>query len=160
VVHQAYSAPLPQIHSTYVGHCIYCGSLDNLTKEHIIPSGAGGKYTLVDGPCDACAKITTKFEQDCLKRWFGPMRVRLGLASRRRPKSQRPTSIELTTRNRNTGKPTSRLMSKNDHPAPLTGMIFDHPGILTGSRPTNYSGEFWGAINVDIMPNNRSRATN
>jgi hypothetical protein len=39
-----YSAPIPHVHSTDVGHCIYFGSVENLTKEHIIPSGAGGVY--------------------------------------------------------------------------------------------------------------------
>ena len=149
--------PVPHIHSTDVGRCVYCGSLKNLTKEHIIPSGAGGTYTLLNATCDECADVTKKFEQDCLRRWFGPMRVKLGLASRRRSKAQRPTSIELTTRNRHTGKPTSRLLSKEDHPAPLTGMVFDHPGILSGSTPKNYRGEFWGAINADHAKQHVSR---
>jgi len=144
-----YSAPIPHVHSTDVGHCIYCGSVENLTKEHIIPSGAGGVYTLIGGSCGACADITKKFEQDCLQHWFGPMRVRLGLASHRRPKSKRPTSIKLSTVKRFTGQPTSRIMNKKDHPTPLTGMVFDHPGILTGSRPTHYYGEFCIHLNTD-----------
>jgi hypothetical protein len=141
--------PAQHVHSTDVGHCIYCGSVDNLTKEHIIPSGAGGFYTLIGGSCGACADITKKFEQDCLQRWFGPLRVRLGLASHRRPKAKRPTSIKLSTVKRFTGQPTSRVLDRNDHPTPLTGVVFDHPGILTGSRPTYYRGDFCVALNMD-----------
>ena len=30
--------------SKYIGKCVYCGSTDNLTDEHIVPPGLGGPW--------------------------------------------------------------------------------------------------------------------
>jgi hypothetical protein len=49
------------------GECIYCGALGTdveLTDEHIIPLSLGGKAVILDGSCKACAKETTKLENE------------------------------------------------------------------------------------------------
>jgi HNH endonuclease len=88
--------PPYNIHSTTVGHCVYCGSKTDLTKEHIIPFGLGGDQTLLDGSCGECAEKTKRFEQDCLRGWFGAFRIKAGFAGRRRKKVDRPDHIPLT----------------------------------------------------------------
>lgn len=53
-----------------VGRCIYCGSTEKLTDEHVLPLGLSGTAVLPDASCTECAKITGRFEQDVLR---GPM---------------------------------------------------------------------------------------
>ena len=53
-----------------VGKCIYCGSTDKLTDEHVLPLGLSGTAVLPDASCTERAKITGKVEQDVLR---GPM---------------------------------------------------------------------------------------
>jgi HNH endonuclease len=43
--------------------CIYCGSTEDLTDEHIIPYGLGGDLVLPKASCRACATITSDFER-------------------------------------------------------------------------------------------------
>ncbi len=73
--------------------CIYCGSTNNLTEEHIVPLGLGGRWTLPNGSCQACAKITSAFEGTCLRTMLGPLRMYYGMPSRRRGK--RPKKLPL-----------------------------------------------------------------
>lgn len=63
--------------------CIYCGSTENLTDEHIIPYGLGGRWVLPKASCSECSKITSKFENNCLKKMYGPTRNLLGIPSRK-----------------------------------------------------------------------------
>lgn len=47
------------------GECIYCGKRDApLGTEHAVPYGLNGPWTLLRASCDACAKITSRFEHD------------------------------------------------------------------------------------------------
>jgi hypothetical protein len=52
--------------------CIYCGSTDQLSREHILPYALGGTITIPDGSCETCRKMTHGFETAVLR---GPMRV-------------------------------------------------------------------------------------
>lgn len=54
-----------------LGRCMYCGSLQNLQDEHIVPYGLSGTGVLPKSTCPSCAKITGQFEQKVLR---GPMR--------------------------------------------------------------------------------------
>ncbi len=65
-----------------VGYCIFCGSLDNLTREHIMPFGFGGASTIPKGACKICAEKTGKIEQDVLRGPFWPVRVFRDIKSR------------------------------------------------------------------------------
>jgi len=65
--------------SKYIGKCIYCGSADNLTKEHIVPRGLGGRQKLFSASCKKCAKITSGFERDVVREFFILVRTKLGL---------------------------------------------------------------------------------
>lgn len=76
-----------------VGRCIYCDSTDNLTVEHIIPFGMGGRLELPESSCPACCKITSDFEHTCLRTMYGPLRLLYDLPSRR--KKSRPSKLPL-----------------------------------------------------------------
>jgi len=49
------------------GACIYCGSSDDLTDEHVVPYGLGGKMILPKSSCRRCAMITGQFEGKVLR---------------------------------------------------------------------------------------------
>jgi hypothetical protein len=63
----------------YIGKCIYCGSTDNLNREHVVPRGLGGPWILLKASCRKCAKITSAFEREVLKEFFILVRTKLGL---------------------------------------------------------------------------------
>jgi hypothetical protein len=65
-----------------VGKCIYCGAVDDLTDEHIIPLALNGSAILPKSSCLKCAKITGQFEQQVLRGILWPLRVAKGLKSR------------------------------------------------------------------------------
>lgn len=80
-------------HYAPVGACIYCGSKDNLTKEHIIPYAAGGRWVLPDASCGVCAAVTGAFEGEFSRTILGPLRMLYNMPTRR-PKD-RPKHLPL-----------------------------------------------------------------
>lgn len=68
-----------------VRECIYCGSEEqNLTDEHIIPFGLGGKLVLPKSSCKSCAKITSQFEMESQRAHYGGLRALFGFPSRKK----------------------------------------------------------------------------
>lgn len=58
--------------SIRVSACVYCGSTEQLSREHAVPYALGGTLTILDGSCEICRKKTHSFETDVLT---GPMRM-------------------------------------------------------------------------------------
>lgn len=52
--------------------CIYCGSGEQLSREHILAYAMGGTTTIPNGSCESCRQITHAFETAVLR---GPMRM-------------------------------------------------------------------------------------
>ncbi|MFC2071890.1 HNH endonuclease [Chloroflexota bacterium] len=63
----------------HIGRCVYCGSTDNLTDEHIVPHGLKGPWQLLKGSCNAYNQITSAFERSVLQEQFILPRVALDL---------------------------------------------------------------------------------
>ena len=83
--HQAFRfAPL--------GECMYCGSKENLSDEHIIPYALSGTLVLPQSSCDSCAVITSKIERSVLRGFMFDARVVGNFPSRR--KRDRPESLK------------------------------------------------------------------
>lgn len=101
---------------TPVGYCIYCGSTDDLTDEHIIPFALNGSWELPKSSCTDCAKITGRIEQAVLR---GPMRV---LRKHRAMKS----------RSKHKGAPDCYPLSvtKGDHPEVVEIPLNEYPILL------------------------------
>src|SRR5689334_18494616 len=76
-----------------VGRCIYCGTGDDLTDEHVIAFGLKGHLLLPKASCRKCARITGWVEQQCLRHMLGPFRRRLNFPTRK-PK-ERVTHLPL-----------------------------------------------------------------
>jgi hypothetical protein len=114
-----------------VGRCIYCGSTDDLTDEHVIPLGLGGIALLRLASCETCAKITTRFERQVLREQLLAFRTKLGLPTRR-PRS-RPASFPARVRKgedwHDVQMPVDRYTAVGSFPRlPL-------PGALVGRAP-------------------------
>jgi hypothetical protein len=70
-----------------IGRCIYCGARDvTLGTEHAVPYGLNGPWTLLRASCDACAKITHRFERDVMRCLWPDVRNVLAMQSRRKGK--------------------------------------------------------------------------
>lgn len=80
----------------YIGICIYCRATENLTDEHAVPESLNGDLILEKASCQACAKITGKFEGRYTGETLRPARAILGIRTKR--KKQRPTEfpVEVT----------------------------------------------------------------
>ena len=71
--------------------CIYCGSFDLLTDEHVVPLGLGGDLIFPKSSCVACNEMTSRFELKVLRGHMTVARAVAGLPTRR--KKGRPTSV-------------------------------------------------------------------
>src|SRR6185436_305115 len=79
-----------------VGFCIYCGSKENLSDEHVVPFGLGGNAILPEASCHSCSAITSAFEGKVLRGFMLEART-AGRFPTRRPK-ERPTTLPLTVK--------------------------------------------------------------
>lgn len=66
--------------------CVYCGSTNNLSKEHVIPYGLNGTSTIANGSCDKCQRVTHKFEAAVLRGELQEVRYKLRMSSRSKHK--------------------------------------------------------------------------
>ncbi|WP_287118998.1 hypothetical protein [Mesorhizobium sp.] len=65
------------------GRCIYCGSTDELTNEHVIPFAlAANSVIYLDASCKACAAIIQPYEQDVLRKQLGVFRAQVDAPTR------------------------------------------------------------------------------
>src|ERR1035437_10326423 len=62
--------------------CIYCGSTESLSREHIIPYALNGEAVIQRASCPDCAKITSVFEGKSLKGAMDYVRHHRGFRSR------------------------------------------------------------------------------
>lgn len=109
-----------------IGRCIYCGSTGNLSDEHIIPYGLGGRWVLRKASCKECADITSRFELNVLRNLWGPARAAFGLPTRRRYINKYPLTIE-----RNGAKEITEI-DPAECGVPLLFTHFEAPAYLSG----------------------------
>lgn len=122
------------------GRCIYCGDTQSkLTDEHIVPLSLGGTWVLKKASCTPCAEETARFEGNCARGIFGPLRVRNNLPTRR--KKERPSSLPLT-RLLATGAEETISLPVADHPGACALFPFPYPGALQGREESDAATEF------------------
>jgi hypothetical protein len=114
-----------------VGHCVYCGSTHQLSDEHIIPLGLGGRLVLPQSSCSSCSAKTTKFERTCLRTMYGPLRLLYGLPSRR--KNSRPETLQLKIKRTKESEWEYVPVVKERYPFLITFPYFEAPGALAGT---------------------------
>jgi hypothetical protein len=116
-----------------VGRCIYCGSLDDLSREHIIPYSLAGDYILPDASCPRCREVTRQEELWAARGMFGPIRLAHRFPTRH--KHERPThmAVEIESSGRS-----ERIEVPIDQ-APTTPIpipLLPPPGIVVGREPS------------------------
>jgi len=111
-----------------VGNCIYCGSTHDLTIEHVIPYGIGGKVELPESSCRECARITSNFEHTCLRTMYGPLRLLYGMPSRR--KKKRPSTLPLKIKRTATEEWSYTEVDQGKYPFLILFPYFTAPLIL------------------------------
>src|SRR4030042_1612129 len=110
----------------YVGRCIYCGSTENLSKEHIVPYGLNGEFLLLKASCQSCGKITSFFEKDVQRQQFLLARSVLKLPTRK--PENRPT--EFTFEGEKDGKEITRTLPIDESPSFFTMLLLKKPGYI------------------------------
>jgi hypothetical protein len=125
-----------------VGHCIYCGSTEGLSKEHVIPYGLSGNLILPKASCKDCRDITSKAEGACLqKMWDFP---RIALDTKTRRPEERPTSIAITAEKDVEGEVVgTRLVDIPADQLPVVLPYFRYPGLpglMRGASPDEIVG--------------------
>jgi hypothetical protein len=113
--------------------CAYCpaseaASLEQLTTEHIIPFGFGGRLILPKASCKFHQKETCKIEDFILRRYLCALRSHLALPSRN--PGGRPDGYTLKLRRGlHSWKQKVKLA---DHPGFVRFMMFEPPGRISG----------------------------
>jgi hypothetical protein len=121
------------------GACIYCGATGvRLTDEHAVPFALGGKHVIKDASCEACAKITTKFERDVARELWGDARISYNAPSRR--KKERKTHIVLA----DLDNPQRRVkVPYSEYPAGMIYYKMHRCGLLEGMPDTVDLSAIW-----------------
>jgi hypothetical protein len=138
---------LTQNHSPhqFVGRCIYCGSTDQLSDEHIVPAGLGGDQILYKASCESCRLKIKVIEDSCLGE-MKAIRYRRGIGLRR--VKMRPDTLTLWVLTNWDGKqevlppgqnPAQKWEKKEvpyaEHMTSFFLPVFKRPGIMRGLIP-------------------------
>jgi hypothetical protein len=78
--------PFPRGSVRTVGCCIYCGSTDSLSDEHVLPFGLGGPSWISKASCLPCARQTSLVELRVLRGALRIVRAAWGMPSRTKNK--------------------------------------------------------------------------
>ncbi|HAR75048.1 MAG TPA: hypothetical protein DCR60_02280 [Psychrobacter sp.] len=113
-----------------LNECMYCGTIEDLTDEHIIPLALWGDIILPKSSCKSCAEITSKIERKVLKGFMQDTRNVANAPSRR--KNKRPKSVERTLLNQD-GTSFQKTFSLNESYSILTVPEFSKATIFGGA---------------------------
>ena len=120
--------PLPT-NARDIGECIYCGVRDRpLRREHAVPYGINGPWTLLRASCDQCAANTHRFERDTLRGLLPAIRNVLAMQTRRRDERAKTLPLVLET----AGSREVIQVSPGEFPLYLPTPLFPPPGVVTG----------------------------
>jgi hypothetical protein len=121
--------PVPA-NGRHIGECIYCGATSGLSREHAVPYGINGPWTLLKASCGDCRDITHRFEHDALRGLLPALRAVFRMQTRH--KDDRPNTLPLLVVTR--GVDEFVQVPLNDFPVFLPVIEFPPPGVVAG-RP-------------------------
>lgn len=123
--------PIPA-NSPDIGECIYCGSTEEpLRREHAVPYGLNGPWTLLRASCEDCADITHRFERDTLRNLFPHVRTILSFQTRR--PHERPRLLPLVLESGGVQKTVQ--VPRAEFPLYLPTPRLPPPGVVAGRTP-------------------------
>ena len=114
-----------------VGFCIYCGSTENLTDEHTLASGLGGRHVLPDSSCETCRNTISAPEQYVQRTLVHNARAYYGIKSHRR----RPRLPTTVTVRKKSGEVVEITGDPREIPLVIVLPVFPAPMILTNDDP-------------------------
>ena len=121
----------PPANGREIGECIYCGTHEEpLTREHVIPYGLNGPWTLARASCKACSDVTTKFEHGVMRSLWPHVRTVLSMQSRHQGKG--PATLPLYVQRR--GAAEYVQIPKSEYPLYLLTPLMPPPSIAWSSR--------------------------
>ena len=137
--------PHPPKQYVPAGQCIYCGSTNKLTKEHIIPYALGGTWVQPNASCTDCSKITAIFEGQFCRTILGPLRMLYNMPTRR-PKD-RPRHLALKVKYPNSADWEVAYVDRDICPFLIGLPLYAPPSAVTGIIGDEVSGSaakrFW-----------------
>jgi len=118
-----------------IGRCIYCGSKEQLSDEHVIPYSLAGDYVFKDASCSECAKVTSREELWAARGVFGALRQAHGFPKRKRKNRKESGGVKVVVTT--AGVSREIIVPADQAPtSPLFAPIFPPAGILVGRAPT------------------------
>ncbi len=121
-----------------VNRCIYCGSVHELTDEHVVPFGLNGTMILPKASCPDCNKRTSRAELYCLRDVFQVARIKLHMKTRRPRKRPRALPV-FQGEARDDGTRLQTTIPVEDHPTFLQIPCFSKIPIVEGNAGTNWT---------------------
>jgi hypothetical protein len=122
--------------------CIYCGSRERLSSEHVIPYAWGGTLQVFDGSCEDCRRATSDFENYALNEGaMAAVRKVRGLQSRSRHKNA-PDQVDVTFLKKS-GESVVETIDIALAPLILGFPWFSFPGKLARNDNIKLSSEGW-----------------
>jgi hypothetical protein len=112
-----------------VGRCIYCGSVEGLSDEHVIPYGLGGQWKLLDASCRKCADVTSAIEGRVLRWGLGDLRRKLSFPTRRPKRGPISLGYRVGEEDRNEDVP------PEDHHGGFIMPVLAPPACLSDGPP-------------------------
>ncbi len=135
------------------GECIYCGARADdveLTDEHIIPLSLGGNAVILDGSCEACARETSKLENEIAHKVLWEFRAHVKAPTRR--KKKRPTELPFTYSVAG-GEKQTKTVPIEDHPFFVPMPIWGRPGLLVDKQPATEFEHYKAHVFYSVPPN-------
>lgn len=108
--------------------CIYCGSTENLTREHIIPYALGGTLVLPKASCKDCADITKEIEGQVLRGFMLQARAAADFPTRHPENRPRKFDIKIAK----DGSQEGGQLAVEDNLNLLHMPLFKSPGFWEG----------------------------
>lgn len=142
--------PTPSVTFEPVRKCIYCGSEECLSDEHIVPFALNGTMILPKSSCRTCAKITSKFEQAVTDAKFGTETMYGIMRNKRdyktRHRNRRPSHLPMSY-STSDGAIKTIDFKIADYPNTYFVAYLPPPGILTGAALCDKNPE----IRLELM---------
>lgn len=110
------AAKFARVETHEIGRCIYCGSTDQPSSEHVLPEALGGDVELKSGSCECCRIKIHRFETKFLSALLGPLRHGRGFATKTRKRKDGLPRGAWVTIVRPEGQREKRYVVANDLP--------------------------------------------
>lgn len=129
------------------GCCIYCGSKDDLSKEHVIPECLGGTLVLKGASCGDCRDITSALELKVGRQMYWPLRLKLAIPGKKKHKKKRPTHWPILIGDDDDLEQAEIEIGKV--PTSYVTMDFAPPGFYSKAPKSDTNPEMKLAMNAD-----------